>query len=180
MAKLKQVWQEIKEPNKRAIRGSLGKNETATQTRTLASKVKNEGGKSKVIVSEQNMKKTVRNPKSNPDEVIEVITRPEKMYSDPISNEKYRAAPELVILTNPEGQNLVQTEDLRKAITQKDYELSLLRVSNSHNEDKIKKLEAVLEARDETIQDLRERERQLTNQLAALNSKDVNFNYGKV
>lgn len=32
------------------------------------------------------MKKTVRNPKSNPDEVIEVVTRPEKMYSDPISN----------------------------------------------------------------------------------------------
>lgn len=37
-----------------------------------------------------------------------------------------------------------------------------------------------MEARDETIQELRERERQLTNQLAAMNSKDFNFNYGKV
>lgn len=53
-------------------------------------------------------------------------------------------------------------------------------MSNSHNEDKIKKLETLLEARDETIQELRERERQLTNQLAAMNSKDFNFNYGKV
>ena len=87
MAKLKQVWLELKEPNKRVVKGSsLAKNETATQTRTLASKIKPEEKKSKVIVSEQNMKKTVRNPKSNPDEVIEVVTRPEKMYSDPISN----------------------------------------------------------------------------------------------
>lgn len=68
MAKLKQVWQELKEPNKRVVKGSsLAKNETATQTRTLASKIKPEEKKIKVIVSEQNMKKTVRNPKSNPD-----------------------------------------------------------------------------------------------------------------
>jgi hypothetical protein len=53
-------------------------------------------------------------------------------------------------------------------------------VSNSHNEDKIKRLESLIQAKDETIEDLRHRERQLTNQLSALNSKDFNFNYGKV
>ena len=65
-------------------------------------------------------------------------------------------------------------------MAEKDYELSMLRVSNAHNEDKVRKLENDIEERDRTIDDLRARERHLTSQLAALNSRDFNFNYGKV
>lgn len=44
----------------------------------------------------------------------------------------------------------------------------------------MKRLEGELEQRDRAIDDLRERERYLTSQLADLGSKDLNFNYGKV
>ena len=56
----------------------------------------------------------------------------------------------------------------------------MLRVSNSHNEDRAKRLERDLEDREKVIDDLKARERYLTSQLAQLNSKDFNFNYGKV
>lgn len=69
---------------------------------------------------------------------------------------------------------------MRKQLAEKDYELSLLRVSNTHNEDKVKKLEGEVEQRDRVIDDLKARERYLTTQLADLGSKDLNFNYGKV
>jgi len=44
----------------------------------------------------------------------------------------------------------------------------------------VKRLEAVLEQRDTTIEELRARERELTQRLAQMDSKDLNFNYGKV
>ncbi len=46
--------------------------QTATQTKILneSNAKQSKEKKSKVIVSQQNLKKTVRNPKSKPDEVI--------------------------------------------------------------------------------------------------------------
>jgi hypothetical protein len=112
-----------------------------------------------VIVSDQNIKKTVRNPKQKHEEVIEVVTRPEKTYSDPIKNERNRVAPEHIILTNPEGQNLASTEALKRTLGERDHEISLLRVSNSHSEDRIRRLESIIQSKEETIEELRLRER---------------------
>lgn len=53
-------------------------------------------------------------------------------------------------------------------------------MSNTHNEDKVKRLEGQIEEKDRIIDDLKARERYLTSQLAELNSRDFNFNYGKV
>ena len=47
------------------------------------------------------MKSTVRNPKTNPNTVIEVVTKPEKRTSDPIRNERQMTAPHNLVLTNP-------------------------------------------------------------------------------
>ena len=44
-------------------------------------------------------------------------------------------------MTNPERQTIGDIDQLRKQIADKDYELSMLRVSNTHNEDKVRKLE---------------------------------------
>ena len=56
----------------------MSKTQTATQTKIQQEKKKSQQkeNKSKIVVSEQNMKNTVRNPKSNPNMVIEVITKP--------------------------------------------------------------------------------------------------------
>ena len=56
----------------------------ATQTKGKEEKRKSsqKENKSKVVISEQNMKNTVRNPKCNPATVIEVTTKPEKKVSD--------------------------------------------------------------------------------------------------
>jgi hypothetical protein len=179
---LKRVWAEIKEPNKKTAKQPLAKTQMATQTKVQA-EGKNRPPKEKrqkVVVSEQHMKQTVRNPKPDPATVIEVVTKPEKKMSDPIHNERHFSAAHNLVLSNPERQTLGDVEQLRKQIGEKDYELSLLRVSNTHNEDKVKRLEGEIEQRDKTIDDLRARERFLTSQLAELGSKDFNFNYGKV
>ena len=126
------------------------------------------------------MKETIRNPKYDPSKVIEVSTRPEKKLSDPIKHEKDYEASHNLVMNNPERQTIGDIDQLRKQISEKDYELSMLRVSNTHNEDKVRKLENEIEERDKTIDDLRARERHLTSQLASLNSRDFNFNYGKV
>lgn len=55
-------------------------------------------------------------------------------------------------MTNPENPNLVSTETLKQALAERDYELSLLRVSNSHNQDKIRRLESIIESKEETIE----------------------------
>ena len=44
-------------------------------------------------------------------------------------------------MTNPENQNLVEVEAFKRKIADQDYELSLLRVSNTHHEDRIRRLE---------------------------------------
>lgn len=70
--KLKRVWEEIKEPPKKTLKESLAKTQSATQTKfpnDSKSKPSKEK-KNKVIVSEQNVKSTIRNPKYNPDTVI--------------------------------------------------------------------------------------------------------------
>lgn len=61
------------------------------------------------MVSEENMKKTVRNPKSKPEEVIEIVTQPHPARSDSTNKQGNRQAPELLFFTNPEKQNLAQT-----------------------------------------------------------------------
>jgi len=42
--------------------------------------------KTKVIVSNQNIKNVIRNPKPAVGDVIEIVTRPDKMYSDILIN----------------------------------------------------------------------------------------------
>lgn len=71
VTKLKRVWDEIKQPNKKMAKTSDAR-QTATQTKILneSNAKQSREKKSKVIVSQQNLKKTVRNPKSKPDEVI--------------------------------------------------------------------------------------------------------------
>ena len=48
-------------------------------------------------------------------------------------------------MNNPERQTLGDIDQLRKKIAEKDYELSMLRVSNTHNEDKVRSLENKIE-----------------------------------
>ncbi len=83
--------------------------------------------------SNPNLKSTIRNPKNKTEEIIEVVTRPQKIASHPYDKEILKGAHEHLILTNPESQNLVDSESMKRALSEKDYELSLLRVSNSHN-----------------------------------------------
>jgi hypothetical protein len=54
--------------------------------------------KKKVIISQENIQ---RNPKQDAKEVIEVVTRPDKFYSDTIRNEKNTVARSNLILTQP-------------------------------------------------------------------------------
>lgn len=103
------------------------------------------------------MKDTVRNPKFKPAQVIEVVTQPEKKHSDPVRSERNITAPHQMVLTNPEKQTLGDVESLRKAVAQKDYQLSMLRVSNTHNEDKLRRIEGQLENRDKIIDQLKAR-----------------------
>lgn len=72
--------------------------------------------------------------------MIEVNTRPEKKLSDPIKHEKDYSACHNLVMNNPERQNLSDIDQLRKQIAEKDYELSMLRVSNTHNEDQVRRL----------------------------------------
>ncbi len=135
MANLKRVWQEIKAPNKKAVKEQPKLENTAAQTRTVntSNPKVNHDKKTKVIVSNQNLKSTIRNPKNKTEEIIEVVTRPQKIASHPYDKEIHKGAHEHLILTNPEAQNLVDSESMKRALSEKDYELSLLRVSNSHN-----------------------------------------------
>ena len=85
---LKRVWAQIKEPNKKKVKDTQNKTMAATQTKHQ-NENKPKGSKEKkpkVVVSEANMKETVRNPKFKPATVIEVVTQPEKKHSDPIRN----------------------------------------------------------------------------------------------
>lgn len=95
VANLKRVWQEIKAPNKRTLKEQANLDNTATQTRTMntSNPKGTQDKKTKVIVSQQNIKKTVRNPKNKTEEVIEVVTRPEKVASHPYEKEINRVAP---------------------------------------------------------------------------------------
>ena len=86
----------------------------------------------------------MRNPKTNSNLVIEVVTKPEKQSSDPIRQDRNISAPNHLVMCNPERQVTGDIEQLRKQIGEKDYELSMLRVSNSHNEDRTKRLEREL------------------------------------
>ena len=108
---LKRVWAEIKEPNRRTAKEALARTQTATQTKVNQERIgkPQKDKKHKVIVSEQNMKDTVRNPKLNPATVIEVVTKPEKRLSDPIRNERNISAPNHLVMSNPERQTLGDT-----------------------------------------------------------------------
>ena len=95
VANLKRVWQEIKAPNKKAVKGQPNLDNTATQTKTVntSNPKPTQDKKTKVIVSQQNFKKTIRNPKDNTEDVIEVVTRPGKIASHPFEKEINRVAP---------------------------------------------------------------------------------------
>lgn len=72
-------------------------------------------------------------------------------------NERNFSAPNHLVLTNPERQTIGDLESLQKQVADKDYELSLLRVSNTHNEDKVRRLEGQIEEKDKLIDELRAR-----------------------
>jgi hypothetical protein len=70
------------------VKTSQAKTQAATQTKvnqeTMEKTLKEK--KNKVIVSNQNIKNVTRNPKPGVGDVIEVVTRPEKMYSNDLIN----------------------------------------------------------------------------------------------
>lgn len=93
MANLKRVWAEIKEPVKKTAKETQSKTQSGTQTnkfkeaRETKEKLKpGKQTKTKVLVSEPNIKETVRNPKPEPGTIIEVVTHPEKRHSDLLRN----------------------------------------------------------------------------------------------
>lgn len=95
VVKFKKVWEEMKEPNRKSRKEVEAKTQAATQTK-FATDLKDKSSKekrTKVIVSEQNLNNVTRNPKPKHDELIEVVTRPEKMYSDTLKNERNNVAP---------------------------------------------------------------------------------------
>ena len=55
---LKRVWAEIKQPTKKTAKATLAKTQTATQTKVAPENKKNgqKENKTKIVVSEQNMK----------------------------------------------------------------------------------------------------------------------------
>ncbi len=62
------------------------------------------------------MKETTRNPKANPNTVIEVVTKPVQQNSDPLRNDRNMSAPNHFVLTNPEPQVLGDIDSLKKQI----------------------------------------------------------------
>lgn len=73
--------------------------------------------------------------------MIEISTQPQGFYTDNIHNQINSRNPETLIQTSTNCNPVGEVNDLKKQISQKDYELSLLRVSNSRNQDKVLSLE---------------------------------------
>ena len=182
VTRLKKVWNDIKEPKVKMPKGAADSTQNATQTRISRNEVshnKHTKG-TRVVVSESNLKNTVRNPKADPEKVIEIQTKPEKPREGTVAREGMASAPEHLILTVPGGTGLKEGEDLKRQLAEREHEISLLRVSNSRNEDRVRRLEGIIEQKDATIEELRARERELTQRVAQLDSEGFNFTYGKV
>lgn len=62
----------------------------------------------------------------------------------------------------------------------KDHELSLLRVNNTRNEDKIRVLESEISLRDKKIFELESRQRELVSKVSSGLDQERLFDYGKV
>lgn len=79
---LKRVWAEIKAPTKKTVKDPQAKTQSATQTKlpNQSQPKPSKEKRPKVVISEPNMKETVRNPKPKPGAIIEVITHPENKY----------------------------------------------------------------------------------------------------
>lgn len=88
VVKFKKVWDQIKQPNKKTVKASQAKTQAATQTKANQENMEktSKEKKTKVIVSNQNIKNVTRNPKPAVGDVIEIVTRPEKLYSDNLVN----------------------------------------------------------------------------------------------
>lgn len=82
------------------------------------------------VLSDKNV---VRNPKQNPEKVVEIVTQPQGFYTNSFNNQKNNVNHETLIQTAVSASGIGEITDLRRAIKEKDYELSLLRVSNSRN-----------------------------------------------
>ena len=117
VTRLKKVWNDIKDPKVRMPRGA-DSTQNATQTRVS----RNEGSHNRhpkatrVVVSESNLKNTVRNPRADPEKVIEVHTKPEKPRHGTVAREGMASAPEHLILTAPQASGLKEGEDLRRQL----------------------------------------------------------------
>jgi hypothetical protein len=103
--RLKKVWEEIKVPKGKVAKESLVKTQAGTQTK-LANPISQQSKpskdkKNKVIVSDNNIKETIRNPKIKSPAVIEVITRPPNNLSQMMGNRQDVSAPEHLFLSNP-------------------------------------------------------------------------------
>ena len=143
--KFKQIWNEMKETTHEKVKGH--NKEVNSTSSAVASKQKNKKSKNPeqpkqhkkgTIISNKNV---TRNPKNDHQKVIEVVTRPEGSQQQSLKHHKnFIKKDEYVQHSNaPTLQNRVSS--LERAVEEKDYQLSLLRNSNTRYEDRIRVLE---------------------------------------
>lgn len=103
--------------------------------------------KKQTVISDKNV---TRNPKADHQTVIEVVTKPSANYEDSLNHKKFMGRNDFT--NDPTLQ--ADISSLKKVVDEKDYELSLLRVSNTRYEDRIRQLEAEIVKRDDRISEL--------------------------
>lgn len=124
---LKRVWQQMKHSNHPHSKKNDSKNESSTQAKTHCdSKIMKKEKKVKVIVSDQNLRRTFKS--HNHQDVIEVTTHPQQTHADPIKAQSNNMTPQKLLLSNPEQPNLINFQQLKLTLAERDHELSLLRV----------------------------------------------------
>lgn len=66
-----------------------------------------------MLISDKNV---VRNPKQNPEKVVEVVTNPQGYYQDSLRNQKNNVDKETLIQAASSPTNIAEISSLRKAL----------------------------------------------------------------
>ena len=139
--KFKQIWNEMKVNTKEKPKETqkLPPPQRGESKNKKKEKKPLEYGRKETVVSKKNIQS---NSKTNPEKVIEIVTQPQGFYADNVKNQKNMSNPETLLQTNPNNIYPVgEVHQLKHELSEKDYELSLLRVTNSRNQERVQQLE---------------------------------------